>query len=181
MGCLTAIICYYVNSWLIEGFLPDITIFSRYVAPVIEELAKAGFLIYLIKKRRIGFMVDGAIYGFAIGAGFVFVENVYYMYSLEESNVWMWIIRGLGTAVMHGGTTAIFVIISKSISDRYVSTMLKIFLPGLIAAIVIHSFFNHFLVSPVLMTLLQLLILPILIVIIFKKSEKILSEWLDNP
>jgi hypothetical protein len=101
------------------------------------------------------------------------------MYSLEDTNLLMWIIRGLGTAVMHGGTTAIFIIISKSISDRYVSTKLFIFLPGLLAAIVIHSFFNHFLVSPVLMTILQLLLLPILIVLVFKQSEKILSEWLE--
>jgi RsiW-degrading membrane proteinase PrsW (M82 family) len=179
MGCITAIICYYIYSWLIVHILPDITIYSRYGAPVIEESAKAGFLVYLVKRRRIGFMVDGAIYGFAIGAGFVFIENLYYMYSLENSNILIWIIRGLGTAVMHGGTTAIFVIISKSISDRYVSTKLNIFLPGLIAAIVIHSFFNHFIVSPVLMTLLQLLILPILIVVIFKQSEKNLSEWLE--
>ena len=179
IGCFTALVCYYINSWLITHFFPDIKVYSRYIAPVVEELSKAVFLFYLIKKRRIGFMVDGAIYGFAIGAGFVFVENLYYIYSLEESNLLLWIIRGLGTAVMHGGTTAIFIIMSKSISDRYVSTKLFTFLPGLLAAIAIHSFFNHFLVSPVLMTLLQLLILPVLIVLVFKQSEKILSEWLE--
>ena len=116
IGCLTAIVCYYINSWLIAHFFPDIILYSRYIAPVVEELAKASFLIYLIRKRRIGFMVDGAIYGFAIGAGFVFVENSYYMYSLVDSNLLMWIIRGLGTAVMHGGTTAIFIIISKTLT-----------------------------------------------------------------
>jgi RsiW-degrading membrane proteinase PrsW (M82 family) len=179
IGCIAAIVCYYINSWLIKEYFPNINFYSRYIAPAVEENAKAFFLIYLIKKRRIGFMVDGAIYGFAIGAGFVFIENLYYMYSLEGTNIFMWIIRGLGTAVMHGGTTAIFIIISKSISDRYVSTKIRIFIPGLLVAIVIHSFFNHFLVSPVLMTILQLLILPILIILVFKQSEKILSEWLE--
>ena len=179
IGCITAIVCYFINSWLIAKSFSDINLYSRYVAPVVEELAKAGFLIYLIRKRRIGFMVDGAIYGFAIGAGFVFVENSYYMYFLEDSNLLMWIIRGLGTAVMHGGTTAIFIIISKSISDRYVTTKIIIFFPGLLAAIALHSFFNHFLVSPLLMTILQLLILPILIVVVFRQSEKMLSEWLE--
>jgi RsiW-degrading membrane proteinase PrsW (M82 family) len=179
IGCLAAILCYYINSWLLIHNVSDVILYSKYFAPVVEELIKAGFLIYLLKKRRIGFMVDGAIYGFAIGAGFVFIENLYYMYTVEESNILMWIIRGLGTAVMHGGTSAIFIIISKSISDRYVSTKFFIFIPGLLSAIVIHSFFNHFLVSPVLMTILQLLILPILIIVVFKQSEKILSEWLE--
>lgn len=179
IGCITAIVCYYINSWLIEKSFPDPNLYSKYMAPVVEEITKAVFLIYLIKKRRIGFMVDGAIYGFAIGAGFVFVENLYYMYSLDNSNLLIWIVRGLGTAVMHGGTSAIFIIISKSISDRYVSTKLIIFLPGILVAIAIHSFFNHFLVSPFLMTILQLLILPILIVFVFKQSEKMLSEWLE--
>ena len=178
-GCIAAIVCYYINSWLLSTYFSETTIYSRYIAPVIEETGKTVFLIYLIKKQRIGFMVDGAIYGFAIGAGFVFIENLYYMYFLAEFNVLLWVIRGLGTAVMHGGTTAIFIIISKGISDRYVSTGLLTFLPGILTAIVIHSFFNHFLVSPVLMTILQLLMLPILIVIVFKQSEKILSEWLE--
>jgi RsiW-degrading membrane proteinase PrsW (M82 family) len=179
IGCLTAIFCYYINDLLITNFFPDIMMYSRYIAPVIEEFAKAGFLVYLIRKGRVGFMVDGAIYGFAIGAGFVFVENIYYMYTLNDSNILLWIIRGLGTAIMHGSTSAIFIIISKTISDRYVSTNFVIFLPGMISAIVIHAFFNHFLLHPILMTILQLLILPVLIIVVFKRSEKILSEWLE--
>jgi hypothetical protein len=47
------------------------------------------------------------------------------------------------------------------------------------AAILIHSFFNHFLEYVVLMTVLQLLMLPFLIIIVFKQSEKILREWLE--
>jgi RsiW-degrading membrane proteinase PrsW (M82 family) len=179
MGCLSALICYYINQWLFSKYFSDFYSFSKYNAPIIEEMMKAGFLVYLVKKGKIGFMVDGAIYGFAVGAGFGFIENLYYKFSLDYADIFFWIIRGLGTAVMHGGTSAIFVIISKSISDRYVTTKMVIFLPGLIVAIVIHSFFNHFLLSPVLMTILQLVILPILIILVFQKSEKILSEWLE--
>ena len=49
-------------------------------------------------------MIDAAIYGFAVGAGFAFIENIYYLHSLEHHKIVVWIIRGLGTAVMHGGT-----------------------------------------------------------------------------
>ena len=97
-------------------------------------------------------MVDAAIYGFAIGAGFAFVENAYFLHSRSQINLFVLIIRGLGTAVMHGGTTAIFGILAKNLDEKGRALKLPLFLPGLLIAIVIHSFFNHFLLSPVLMT-----------------------------
>ena len=32
----------------------------------------------LVHRHRVGFLVDGAILGFAVGAGFAVVENLYY-------------------------------------------------------------------------------------------------------
>jgi hypothetical protein len=46
-------------------------------------------------------------------------------------------------------------------------------------AIVIHSFFNHFFVSPVLSTALILLLLPPLAYLIFQRSERGLEAWLN--
>jgi hypothetical protein len=42
------------------------------------------------------------------------VENVYYIRMLESHNIVVWIVRGLGTAVMHGGMTAIYGIITRA-------------------------------------------------------------------
>jgi protease PrsW len=80
---------------------------------------------------------------------------------------------------MHGGTTAIFAIITKGLLDRYSSEKLYFFIPGLALAILTHSFFNHFLLSPVSMTLAQLILLPVIIIVVFKQSEKITREWLE--
>ena len=46
-------------------------------------------------------------------------------------------------------------------------------------AIFIHSFFNHFIVPAVMLTLMQLIILPTLFLLIYHKSEKVLHEWLE--
>lgn len=62
----------------------DLGFYSRYGAPVVEEVLKSIYLVYLIKSKRIGFMVDSAIFGFAIGAGFAFVENIYYLQSVSD-------------------------------------------------------------------------------------------------
>lgn len=152
--------------------------YSRYGAPVVEEFFKAIYLVYLLKSKKIGFMVDAAIYGFAIGAGFAFIENIYYLQSLPSANLILWIIRGFGTAVMHAGTTAMFGVIAKNFSDRYSSESISIFLPGLALAIVTHSFFNNFFLSPRNFTIIILIVLPPIMMIIFNQSEKATRDWL---
>ncbi len=53
-------------------------------------------------------MVDAAISGFAVGAGFAVIENLTYIPALSAAGLLTAAVRGLGTAMMHGGTTAIF-------------------------------------------------------------------------
>lgn len=178
-GSIAALLSLIINSRLLDTIQLQVIYYSRYIAPFIEETLKGVFIVYLIKSKKIGFMVDAAIFGFAIGAGFAFIENVYYLETLQSSNILIWIIRGFGTAVMHGGTTAIYAIMSKGLMDRYASQAFYFFVPSLLLAIFVHSFFNHFVLPPVMMTLAQLVLLPILIIIVFKQSEKVLREWLE--
>jgi len=148
IGCVVAGVSAGIN-YLLSGMLAlEFRQYSRYIAPCVEEFLKATYLIFLIRKEKVGFMVDAAIYGFAIGAGFAFIENIFYLQKLESAHVLVWIVRGFGTAVMHGTTTAIFGMISKNLSDKYSSKKVHIFLAGLAAAILIHSFYNHFLLPP---------------------------------
>jgi len=179
VGSVVAVFCLLINMNLLSIVDLPLTIFSRYIAPIIEETAKAGFIYYLLRQKKIGFMVDGAIYGFALGAGFAVVENIYYLNSLEQKELIVWIIRGLGTAVMHGGTTALFTIISKNIEDRFKKTSVLYIVPGLLLAILIHSFFNHFFFRPLILTLGQLILLPTLVTLVYMRSEKHLRDWLE--
>ncbi|MFQ5708885.1 MAG: PrsW family glutamic-type intramembrane protease [bacterium] len=178
VGCGVAVGSWFFNRWLLPSSTLDLQSFSRYVAPVVEECLKALYLVFLIKSPKVGFMVDSAIYGFAVGAGFALVENVYYLNSLQDSNLLLWAVRGFGTAIMHGGTTAIFGIVSKNLADRKSSGQLFVFLPGLGMAILIHSVFNHFILPPVLTTLSLLISLPLLLILVFDLSEKSLRHWL---
>lgn len=191
-GCLAAIVSYFINRFLLNNLPVELSTYTRYISPLIEELLKASFIIYLLAKNKIGFMVDAAIYGFAIGAGFAFIENIYYLSSLNQSSLIVWFIRGFGTAVMHGGTTGIFAIITKNISDRkkefklfqiipgILSALIYHYIPGLLFAIGIHSFFNHFIFSPVSLTMLQLIVLPLIIIYVFNRSEILLKKWMET-
>lgn len=154
------------------------TAFSRYLAPLVEETAKAGFVILLFRFNRIGFMVDAAIYGFAVGAGFSLVENAVYLYRLDTGNILVWIIRGFGTAAMHASTMAMLAVIAKNLIDRQGHFHWWVFVPGLALAYTVHSFFNHFILSPTLSTVLLLLVLPMLVFLVFQRSERSTQEWL---
>ena len=62
--------------------------YARFGAPVVEELAKAVYWIFLIATARVAFMADSAICGFAVGAGFALVENIYLSSPAQGQRAW---------------------------------------------------------------------------------------------
>jgi RsiW-degrading membrane proteinase PrsW (M82 family) len=179
LGGLSAGVSYFANGWLSGLTGLELQGYSRYVSPLIEEGLKGLVMVYLFRTSRIGFLVDAAILGFAVGAGFAFVENLYYLYHGISANPGVWIVRGFGTAIMHGGVTAIFGVLAQTITERSMKINPFYYLPGLLAATVLHSVFNHFPGSPVLSTLGTLFILPSLLALIFRHSAKVMHAWLE--
>ena len=151
---------------------------TRYVAPIIEESVKAAFVAYLLIKRRIGFPADAAIVGFAVGCGFALAENVQFLRALSTAGPMLWLVRGLGTAILHGATTAIFAMIAKTAVDRRGATNVVAYLPAWAISIGLHSAFNHLLLPALAMTGLLLLVLPVLVLIVFQRSERATREWI---
>lgn len=178
-GCLTPVAAYFVNGWLMQSFDISFSALTRYVAPVTEELLKALVVIYLFRSNKIGFLVDSAILGFAVGAGFAVIENIYYLYLSINLNTGVWIVRGFGTAMMHGGVTAIFAILVQTFSERSMKINLAQLLPGFGAAVALHSLYNHFVLPPILMTLSILVSLPPLLYFVFRKSAQHMHDWLE--
>lgn len=177
-GAMIAAACYFINGFALDALNMDRRSYSYYISPIIEESLKAGVLIFLFARNRIGFMVDAAIIGFAVGAGFSLVENVFYLHTLAQANVGVWIVRGFGTAIMHGGATAVFGVLSQSLTERHLHFHPQLYLPGLVLAIALHSFFNHFPGSPFLAMIATLVVFPITLLFVFSKSEHAIHNWL---
>ena len=178
-GALAMVAAYFINGFLLEFWNRGFTAFSRFVAPITEECLKAAIIVYLFRSNRIGFLVDGAIMGFAVGAGFAFTENLIYLSRLGDANMGVWIVRGFGTAVMHGGAAAIFAIISQTLTERHMRVNPMLYLPGLVAAMTIHSVYNHFPLPPIQMTALTLLVLPPVLFFVFRRSASHMHDWLE--
>ena len=178
LGAVTALGCLYVNPALQMALGLSFTDYSRYLAPFVEEMFKGAVIIIAISRRQIGFLVDAAVWGFALGTGFAAVENVHYFLVIAEPNPTLWAIRGFGTAVMHGGATAILAVVSKLFTDSRDSVVPHLFLPGYIAAAGIHGLYNQFFLSPSDSALIVLVVVPLIFVLTFWASERATQEWI---
>src|SRR6476619_589616 len=150
-GGLGALAAWPVSGRLIDTLPIGFSNYSRFVAPWLEEAIKAAVIILLFRLNRIGYKLDAVISGFAIGAGFSVVENIIYLLRFPEYGAGTWLVRGLGTAVMHGTTLAILAATAHEFAERETREAsgdfefnIFWFLPGYLAAVAIHTTFNQF-------------------------------------
>ena len=160
--------------------------YTMYAAPAIEEALKAAIVTALFLRNRIGFMIDATIVGFAVGSGFALVENVVYLLVYgDKATLGVWLVRGFGTAVMHGGATAAFGVIGQFVTERQMKVEgaryrfhILAFLPGLAAATLVHGLYNHFPDQPILAMAVTLTAAPLALLLVFSKSEHAAHKWL---
>ncbi len=177
-GALAALAALVINSRLLDAGMPH-ALLTRAIAPVVEELLKLVFVVYAIRRKRVGFPVDAAILGFAVGTGFAVVENTYYLSAVRSGGIALWLVRGFGAAILHGATTAIAAIASQTLASTRPRPGLKLFVPGALAAIAIHAVYNQFVLPPVVATLLLLAALPPLVLLTFSRSEHSTRDWMS--
>jgi len=178
LGCVATVASYPLSIVGLVWFDVEFTTYTRYVAPFVEEALKALIIWGLIRGNRIGFLVDAAIFGFAVGAGFAILENMYYLTLFPDMRMGTWIVRGFGTAIMHGGATAIFSVITRALLRQHSTLGVVALLPGFLIASIVHSVFNHFFFAPLVNAALVLGFLPLLLVVVFDRSERAVSDWL---
>jgi len=82
-GCLLAVLCWFVNAALESSLAVAPATYSRYVAPIVEELAKA-FLIWRSFARTGSVPGGRADLRVRDRDGFAVVENLYYWHSLAN-------------------------------------------------------------------------------------------------
>lgn len=177
-GALSAAASLLANRALLDAAIVDPATLGHFVAPVVEEVLKGSIVVALLASRRLGFLVDAAISGFAVGAGFAALENLHYFSALADTSPVLWTIRGFGTAIMHGSVTAITAVAAKHLADRRGRPSPVTVAPGLLLACALHSVFNHFFLSPNVSTALLLVLLPGFFAAVFRASEAGTREWL---
>lgn len=175
-----AVACYLINLGILHWTGLDFDDYSRYVAPLVEESLKGCVIFVLIRTRRIGFLVDASVLGYAVGAGFATVENLYYLASRADPHITVWIVRGLGTAILHGGMQAVLGAMVLYNADVRGKLDARAIVPPLALVVLVHAAFNQFALPPIQETLLVLVCIPPLMLWVFLRSERAVEGWIGS-
>ena len=184
LGMVAALVAWPLSGQMLDTLPMGYSFYSRIVAPWIEEALKGIALALLLMTNRIGFKIDAIICGFAIGAGFSVIENILYLARFPELTTSVWLVRGLGTAVMHGTTTAILAAIAHELGERSLrreggrAFNPLWLLPGYVAASLVHLLFNQFPSHPREVMVATLIAAPIVLIAIMRWGEGETQRWL---
>jgi len=187
LGGLAAFVCYPISGRMIDVLPIGFNFYSRFVAPWIEEFVKGLIIVALFRFNKIGYKVDAVISGFAIGAGFSVIENIIYLMRFPDYGAGTWLVRGLGTAVMHGTTLAILAASAHEFAERenreaagQFDFHLWWFVPGYLAAVAIHTAFNQFPDKPMVAMMGSIMLSPVLLVAVLNFGTSEAQEWLND-
>ena len=175
LGGIAAAVTYPFSGAFLDSLPIGFNNYSRFVAPWIEEALKAIAIISLFRFNRIGFKLDAVVSGFAVGAGFSVVENIFYLLRFPDLAPSVWMVRGLGTAVMHGTTLAILAAVAHELAERETRSAASEydfsplwFVPGFLSAVAIHTVFNQFPEQPMVALLGTVILAPLALIAIFR-------------
>jgi RsiW-degrading membrane proteinase PrsW (M82 family) len=185
LGGITAVAAWPISGSVLDNLPMGFSFYSRVVAPWIEEALKGLAIVLLFAGNRIGFKLDAVISGFTVGAGFSVIENILYLMRYPELSASVWMVRGLGTAVMHGATAAILAVVAHDLAERAIRKKggrYRLnplwFLPGYVGASGIHLVFNQFPEEPLLVMIATLVAAPIILIALFHLGEGEARRWL---
>jgi RsiW-degrading membrane proteinase PrsW (M82 family) len=127
----------------------DATMQAVVQAPIVEELAKGVgvLLLYAFSKSHFDGPVDGLVYAATVAAGFAFTENIlYFGAALIEGGAGelgaTFVVRGIFSPFAHVLFTACTGIAIGFAARRGGAAVVGWFLLGLVAAILLHAFWN---------------------------------------
>jgi RsiW-degrading membrane proteinase PrsW (M82 family) len=185
LGGLAATLSWPVSGRLLDTLPIGFSNYSRFVAPWIEEAIKGAIIVVLFRMNRIGYKLDAVIAGFAIGAGFSVVENIIYLVRFPDYGAGTWLVRGFGTAVMHGATLAVMAAMAHEFAERETRAAasefhfrLWWFVPGYLAAVALHTAFNQFPDRPLIAMLGAIVVAPLALIAIFYFGSHEAQRWL---
>ena len=186
IGMLTALACFglfLLTDRVISGKSADI------IHPVIEELVKSIPLLILAFRKRIAFFIDSVICGAAVGGGFSFLENIFYLVLGDSVDLSTGLFRGLEVALIHMGCSAIIAAgmmmvvrqterkrsrMPMNTNDILKTTAL------FVVALAFHIFHNTFQFTPIMQFFWVLAVMIGMIAVVYFYDIDMTHRWLDK-
>jgi RsiW-degrading membrane proteinase PrsW (M82 family) len=187
LGGIAAGLSYPLSGRALDALPLGFSSYSRYVAPWVEEALKGVMIVWLFLRNRVGYKIDAALSGLAVGAGFAVVENCIYLAQVPLISPGIWLVRGAGTAVMHSGTLAIMATLAHQFNGHDLLVRQGewkfhplAFIPGYLAAVVLHMAFNQFPARPLLPMVATIVFVPVAVILVFRIGMRQASDQLEG-
>ncbi len=155
-GMFAAFLSLLVSSGVISelrgvDIAPYVIVTTMLVSPVVEETFKGMGILFMSGHHDYNDALTGLLLGFTCGAGFAFVENLFYFsFKTNPFDIglvsWATLIiyRSFFNTLAHGCfTAAVSTPIGYARSIRHLKSVARLaFVPGVFLAIAIHSIYN---------------------------------------
>lgn len=146
-GVIAYILAVFTNRTLVNSGLTDWDTIIRFGAPILEEIFKALFLLYLVRRPQFTYSVDGAIYGFSVGIGFAVIENYEYVIGDPSIALAVAIQRVFSTNLIHASSSAMIGIALGMFRLETSRSRWLMLMTGIALAIGQHMLFNNMISS----------------------------------
>lgn len=141
-GMVAFLIALIVQNTLFKQGLVTFSEIRFFSAPVLEEVLKIIFLIWLMHSMTINYAIDGTAYGFSIGTGFAVAENLFYISLNPSGSLTETLIRVFSVSLMHAFTSGVVGTIIGSNNYQGARVRVPRMVLSILFAIAIHGVFN---------------------------------------
>lgn len=185
-GMLTALVCFGLFR-LLDGVMDERV--SDFIYPVIEEIVKALPLLELARRKKMVFFIDSVICGAAVGGGFAFLENIFYLVLGDPLSIGTVLFRGLEVALIHMGCSALVAAalmfgvrlaerVRCSLSVKRSDAAMSVFL--LLAPLFLHVLHNALHFNPIIQFTVVFGAMAGLLVWTYQYDGDMIHRWLDR-
>ncbi len=112
------------------------------IVPIILQIFAMLGAFFVVHRRKLDNLVDGAAYGFAIGLGYSATENLTHALALQAGSLETILLRSFSSSLVYATASGIVGVVVTQFYFRHQIGRLAILLGGLVAAIAYIALFN---------------------------------------
>lgn len=105
------------------------------IVPVILQIFAMLGTFFVVHRRKLDNLVDGATYGFAVGLGYSVTENLKYALAVQPGNFETVLLRSFSSSLVYATASGIVGVVVTQFYFRHQVGRVAILLGGLVAAI----------------------------------------------
>ncbi len=112
------------------------------IVPVIQQIFAMLGVFFVDHRRKFDNLIDGAMYGFAIGLGYAIIENVKYALGLSAGNLETVLLRSFSSTLVYTTASGIVGVVVTQFYFHHRGSRISILFGGFVAAVAYAAIFS---------------------------------------